>query len=84
MDAAGRIGIKAGVVGAHQQNLFDDVAPDWVEVDVKNVTVEHNQAFGGAWLGLELCRALGLAELFTQVMGRGREEFRGLLWPWCS
>jgi transposase len=78
MDAAGRIGVKAGALGAHQHNLFDDVAPEWVEVDVKGVTVEHKQAFGGAWLGLELCRAIGLPEFFAQAMGRGRED---VPWP---
>ncbi|MFN9265146.1 MAG: hypothetical protein ACK6DY_16845 [Acidobacteriota bacterium] len=78
MDAAGRIGVKAGALATHQHSLFDDIAPEWIEVDIKSVTIEHKQAFGGAWLGLELCRALGLPEFYTQVMGRGREQ---IPWP---
>ena len=78
MDAAGRIGVKAGALGTDQHSLFDDIAPEWIERDVKNVTIEHKQAFGGAWLGLELCRALGLPEFFGQVMGRGRGQ---IPWP---
>lgn len=78
MDAAGRIGVKAGAVGSHQHNLFDDVAPEWVEVDVKAVAVERKQAFGGEWLRPELCSAIGLPEFFAQAIGRRRED---VPWP---
>lgn len=78
MDAAGRLGVKAAAAGRHQFDLFDDVEPEWVEVDLKRVNVEKSQSFGGAWLGLELCRSLGLPEFLGSVMESGREE---IPWP---
>ena len=78
MDHAGRVGIRAAAAGAHQYDLFDNAEPEWVEVDIKGVSVERKQAFGGAWLGLELCRCLGLPEFLDSVMDHGRED---IPWP---
>jgi transposase len=78
MDAAGRVELKAGVAGQQQQGLFEDAEPEWVEVDVKGVKVDRKKSFGGAWLGLELCRRLGLEEFLKETMGAGREE---IPWP---
>ena len=43
MDEAGRLGVERvaeGVFG-FQQNLFEKVEPEWVEIDVNRVRVEH-------------------------------------------
>ena len=78
MDAKGRVGVRAGVEGNHQYELFDSLEPEWVEVDVKRVTVERKLEFGGAWLGLEMCRSLGLPEFLSEIMKTGRED---IPWP---
>lgn len=61
----------------YQRMLFDEVEPEWVEVNVNGIRVENCLDFGGPWLGLELLRRLGLIDLFEQFMPRGREEV-----PW--
>jgi hypothetical protein len=43
-------------------------------VDLKGITVERTREFGGAWLGLELLRRLGLEEFVKQMIPGGREE----------
>lgn len=82
MDEAGRVGVwrQAGHGdNGWQAELFEDKAePEWVEVDLKRVRVERSRAFGGPWLGLELCRRLGLMEFLEQAMPCGREE---IPWP---
>jgi len=57
--------------------LFDDVKPQWVEIDINNIRVENCLDFGGPWLGLELLKQLGLHELFAKLMPAGREDV-----PW--
>ena len=57
MDQSGRIGVKQTAEGKSadgQQLLFDEVKPQWVEIDVSRIKVEHPRDFGGPWLGLEL------------------------------
>src|SRR5208283_2458023 len=49
MDAAGRLGIRqqaAGAAAVAQRGLFRDVAPQWVEVDLKRIAIERKRAFG--------------------------------------
>jgi transposase len=78
MDANGRVGIRACAEGKHQYELFDGLEPEWVEVDVKRVSVERKCDFGGPWLGLELCRSLGLPEFLDTTIATGRED---IPWP---
>ena len=81
MDAAGRLGIHqqaAGAAAVAPRGLFRDVAPQWVEVDLKRIAVERKRAFGGPWLGLELCRQVGLADFLEQTLPAGREQI-----PWA-
>jgi hypothetical protein len=64
LDEPRRLGVKEaaeGRQGSRQKRLFDDVAPQWVEVDVKRVRVENRRDFGGPWLGLELAEGNPLA-----------------------
>ncbi|MGB2887420.1 MAG: IS1634 family transposase [Candidatus Acidiferrales bacterium] len=81
MDAAGRLGIHqqaAGPAAVAQRGLFGDVEPQWVEVDLKRIEVERKRAFGGPWLGLELCRQIGLIEFLERTLPTGQEE---IPWP---
>ena len=81
MDAAGRLGIQqqaAGAAAVAQRGLFRDVEPQWVEVDLKRIAVERERAFGGPWLGLELCRQVGLIDFLERTLATGREE---IPWP---
>ncbi len=80
LDDRGRLGVKEAAQGgrrSRQQRLFDDVQPQWVEVDAARVRVENPVAFGGPWLALELVRQLGLHEFLQQVLPRGEEQV-----PW--
>jgi transposase len=77
MDARGRLGIRQAAIGQgmqYQHRLFDDVAPQWVEVDTSRIQVERCVDFGGPWLGLELLGHLGIESLLRQLLPPGREE----------
>jgi transposase len=79
-DEPQRLGVKAaaeGKQGVWQRRLFNDVRPQWVEVDVKRVRVENRRDLGGPWLGLELVDQLGLKEFLDRTMPSGREDV-----PW--
>ena len=81
MDAAGRLGIQqqaAGAAAVAQRGLFRDVEPQWVEVDLKRIAIERKRAFGGPWIGLELCRQVGLIDFLERTLPAGREE---IPWP---
>jgi transposase len=80
LDERGRLGVKGAAEGrrrSRQRRLFDDVQPQWVEVDAARVRVENSREFGGPWLGLELVRQLGLNEFLEQTIPRGEEHV-----PW--
>ena len=77
LDQSRREGVKQaaeGRQGDHQQRLFGEVRPHWVEVDVKRMRVENRRDFGGPWLGLELIDQLGLKEFLDRTIPAGREE----------
>jgi transposase len=78
-DERGRLGVKEAAVGGrwHQGKIFEDGEPEWVEVDVKGLHLEREREFGGAWLGRELWRQLGLGEFVGRIMDAGRAEV-----PW--
>jgi len=75
-DEPARKGVLQAARGSHdrQQKLFDDVEPNYVEVDIKRVRVERCREFGGPWLGLQLMKLLGLDEFFAETIPSGREE----------
>jgi transposase len=80
LDEPRRLGVKGaaeGKTGPRQKKFFDDVRPQWVEVDVKRVRVENRRDFGGPWLGLELVDQLGLKEFLDRTIPSGREAI-----PW--
>jgi len=81
MDEAGRIGVKKAAEGHpdHQVDLLENVAPKWVEVNVRAVRTERVRDFGDVWLALELLKRLGLVEFFRQVIPPGREKI-----PWAD
>ena len=77
LDEPQRWGVKAaaeGRSGPRQKQLFGDVRPQWVEVDVKRVRVENRRDFGGPWLGLELVEQLGLKDFLDRTIPSGRED----------
>ena len=81
MDAAGRLGIHqqaAGTAAVAQRGLFGDVEPQWVEVDLQRIAVERKRAFGGPWIGLQLCRQVGLVDFLEHTLPAGREQ---ISWP---
>lgn len=76
MDAGGRLGIQyaAQCKTSHQKTLFDDVEPEWVEVDVNRVRVEGCVDFGGPWLALQLIRKLQLDTFLKETIPTDRAE----------
>ncbi len=81
LDAAGRVGVKNAAEGRsdHQTDLYENLEPEWVEVNVRAVRTEQVRDFGDIWLALELLKRLGLYEFFHQVMPTGREQI-----PWAD
>jgi transposase len=80
MAPAGRRGVKqaADGIGPRGQQSFLDDPEEIAEVQVSRVYVERCRAFGGAWLGYELIRRIGLDEFIRQAMPDGREDI-----PWA-
>ncbi|MHC4529735.1 MAG: IS1634 family transposase [Planctomycetota bacterium] len=76
LDRQGRLGIRQAAQGStdYQRELFEDVQPEWVEIDAKRIQVENCRQFGGCWLALKLLEKLGIASLFKTVMPQGKEE----------
>ena len=64
--------------GERQCSLYDQVEPQWVDVDVNRLRVERCLDFGAPWVGLEILRKLGLIDFLGKVMQAGREE---IPWP---
>ena len=80
LDEPGRLGMKEAAEGerrSRQRRLFDEVPPQWVEVDAARLRVENCRDFGRPWLGLELVRQLGLKQFLEQTLPRGEEDI-----PW--
>lgn len=78
LDEHGRLAIRQKDEAVYQRSFFDNEEPEWIEVDLKRIAVERTRRFGGAWLGLELLRKLGLDAFITQAIPDGREDV-----PWA-
>jgi transposase len=79
LNEAGRLGVKQTATGQrYQHQLFGDVEPQWVEVDLKRVRIERCLDFGGPWLAQQLLDQLGLPSILNQLICEGREE---IPWP---
>ena len=77
LDEKGRLGVKQVAEqkpGDRQGKLFEEIEPEWVEVDASRVRVENSRAFGGPWLGMELVDRIGLKAFLERTIPRGREE----------
>ena len=84
LDEPERLGMKDAAQGgrrSRQRRLFDDVRPQWVEVDAARLRVENCCDFGRPWLGLELVKQLGLKEFLDETLPRGAEE---VPWSWMA
>jgi len=80
VDKQGRLGLKQVATGAgrcYQRHLFDNVEPQWVEVDLKRVRLERCLEFGGPWLAVQLLEQLGLWSVLKHLLPEGREAI-----PW--
>jgi len=80
LDRPERLGIQQTAEGhpqSYQRHLFDDVEPQWVEVDLKGVRVERCLEFGGPWLAVQLLEQLGLSSVLKGLLPDGRQEI-----PW--
>lgn len=73
-----RRGVQRAARGKATPSLFDEAAPEWVEVDVKRLRVERCLDFGGPWLGLQLLRRLELIDFLDEIMPVSRAE---VPWP---
>jgi len=82
LDEKGRLGVKEAAQGrpAHRQKkLFEEVEPQWVEVDAARVRVENRRDFGGPWLALEMVRRLRVKDFLDATIPKGKEEI-----PWSA
>jgi transposase len=70
--------LEAAQGGGGSQGDFFEGRASWVEVDASRVRVERLREFGGAWLGMELLRKVGLDKFLLTTLVRGREEI-----PWA-
>jgi hypothetical protein len=61
-----------------QPSLFDDHAPERVEILLRSLRVERTVAFGGVWLGKWLLEQLGLHTFFDEHLPQGRADI-----PWA-
>jgi transposase len=73
---ATRLGVAHAARGGrgYQPGLFEEVEPEWAEVDTRRLRVERLRDFGGPWLGLQVLEKLGLDAFLQSVMPTGREE----------
>src|SRR6266481_1759894 len=74
MDEARRLGPHQPAAGAAVvalRGLFRDVEAQWVEIDLKRIAIERKRAFGGPWIGLVLCRQVGLVDFLEQTLPAG-------------
>lgn len=80
LDKRGRLGIQQFASGnqQRQRQLFDDVEPQWVDVDLRHIRVERCLDFGGPWLALKLLDKLGLNTWLHEMLRPGREQI-----PWA-
>lgn len=76
LDAGGRLGVQMAVEGRrdYQGDLFEEIEPEWVEVNIHGIRTERVREFGDIWLALELIKRLGLDVFFRQAMPWRREE----------
>jgi transposase len=76
LDHKGRLGIHKVAQGNtdYQRDLFEEVEPEWIEIDARRIHVENGRQFGGCWLALNLLDKLGLASLFETVIPQGKED----------
>lgn len=70
MDASGRLGLHQAVRNnpPQQENLFDQIEPEWTEIDLRRVHTTRTRRFGDVWLALELMKKLHLPSLLNSLL----------------
>ena len=56
------------------QLFEEDLEPEWVKIDTRNVRVERTRDFGGSWLALHLMGVLGFNQLFWKLFASTRAQ----------
>jgi len=81
MKEAARLGFRQALQNHPelQATLFDDISPDWVEVNVKDVKPERLRRFGDVWLALDLLKKLKLDCFFHEALASHRPKI-----PWAD
>jgi len=54
--------------------LNDQLEPEWVEINANGVRIENEKSFGGPWLAMQLVKLLGLDEFLQQQLPQGEEQ----------
>jgi transposase len=83
LDAQGRVRARAlarAIIGVERQpGLFDEPLPaEAIAVDVRRFHLERGRRFGDVWLASRLWQAVGLEDLFEQLL-----PFQGEAVPWA-
>ena len=81
MDVSGRLSMQLAAENRmdYQADIFDELEPKWVEVNLNAVRVERVRDFGDIWLAMELIKRLELYDFFHRVIPPGREKI-----PWAK
>ncbi len=82
---AARHGIKLAANGqghSYQRQLFENIEPEWVQVDPERIRVDRCLEFGGPWLAQQLLDRLGLRSVLAELLPEGREEVPWTLVVW--
>jgi len=70
MDASGRLGVHQAALNNPplQEKLFEQIEPEWTEVDLQRVYTTRIRRFGDVWLAQELMKKLNLPSLLNTLM----------------
>ncbi|HEY6269840.1 MAG TPA: hypothetical protein VIX11_16185 [Candidatus Acidoferrum sp.] len=80
MDEAGRLGIRqeaAGAAAIAQRGLFQDIEPQWVEVDLKRIAIERKRAFGVPGWGWSCAGKWDCSIFWNRPCQRDEKRFPG-------
>ncbi len=79
MDEDARESYRNTLDGEAEPDLFRGRPPEYVEVDIENMSLERCKEFGGCWLGMELMKKLGLPGWAEKTIPGSRGDI-----PWSQ
>ncbi len=76
MEEAAREGVLHAARGdkSRPRGFFEEVEPEWVEVDTPRLRVERVRDFGVPWLGQQVLGKLGMDTFLQETLPAGRED----------